>query len=99
MTKQELISFIDAFVRNSANDSFTGLRLNTILKNVVAGGIADDYASGEEFEQAIADNPDSPMLGYVEFDDVYTKDQDVVLLRIPGKGVAQVVVDFVTDER
>jgi len=54
MTKEELISFINTYVRNSAIDAFTNDRLNTILLGLAIGGVTDHFDTYAEFKTAIA---------------------------------------------
>lgn len=98
MTPEELQSFIDKYF-GSAVDAFTNARMRTVLLMLSTGSLVSTVATGEEFEQLITDNPDLPIMAYVANDTVYTKDRDVVLWRIPGRGVGQVAIDFITDER
>lgn len=99
MTREEIIAKINSKVRNSAIDAFTDLQLNTILLAITKGSVVASVEEGTEFQQMIIDNPDIPIMAYVSDDTVYTKDKDVVLWRIPGRGIGQVAIDFITDER
>lgn len=56
MTPTESKAFINQWVRNSAVDAFTNLRLNTILLQLVTGGITDTFDNLAAFRQAILDN-------------------------------------------
>lgn len=56
MTQEQLISFIDTYIRNSAYEAFTNLRLNTALRSLATGGITNTYETYAEFESAILAN-------------------------------------------
>lgn len=99
MNKEQVISSIESYVRNSAIDAFTNLRLNSIQLTLANGGVLAVFDTGEQFQQAVVDNPDTPIMGYVAQDNVYTFDEDVVLMRVPGRGVGQIAIEFLTDER
>ncbi|WP_276483550.1 hypothetical protein [Paraflavitalea pollutisoli] len=95
MTQQEAIQITQQYIRNSAVDAFTNVRLNSVLLFLLAGGgVAPEFATGEDFQTAITDNPDAPLLAYIAQDDIYAFDTDVVLMYVPGEGVGQVAVDF-----
>lgn len=98
MTPEELDQFIDRWF-GSAVDAFTNARMKTVLLMLSTGSLVSTVATGIEFQQLIMDNPDLPIMAYVANDTIYTKSQDVVLWRIPGRGVGQVAIDFITDER
>lgn len=98
MTNDEQIAFINQYF-GSAVDAFTNARMKTILLALSSGSIVASFATGAEFEQAITDSPDMALLAYVADDPVYTGGADVVLWRIPGRGVGQLAIDFITDER
>lgn len=83
----------------SATDAFTNQRMKTILLMLTTGTLVSTQETGEDFAELVADNPDLPILAYVANDTVYTNQQDVVLWRIPGRGIGQLAIDFVTDER
>lgn len=99
MTKEELIQQIEAYVRNSAVDSYTNLRLQSILLALTKGSIVSTMETSAEFDEAIADNPTTPIMAYLADDPTYTGASDVVLWRIPGRGIGQLAIDFITDER
>ena len=56
MTPTESKAFINQWIRNSAVDAFTNSRLNTILLQLVTGGITDTFDNLAAFRQAILDN-------------------------------------------
>lgn len=98
MTKEEFIAFINTWA-NTATDAFTNQRMKTMLLQLANGTIVSNLETGVEFQQAVAANPDLAIMAYVANDTVYTKQRDVVLWRIPGRGVGQIAIDFITDER
>lgn len=98
MTPEEQKQYINTWVRNSAVDAFTNLRLNTILLALLASGVPGKYATSADFDAAIAANPDATIIGFLAQDDEYTGEEDVILMRIPGRGIAQIAADFLTDE-
>lgn len=55
MTNTELDTFIDRWISNSAVGAFTNRRLNTVLKQLVTGGVTDTFDSIADFRQAITD--------------------------------------------
>jgi len=93
-TRDELIAITKTFITKSAVDAFTNNRLNTVLLGLLSAGVMPSYATAEDFDEAMAAYPDLPMMAYVENDTVYTKDTQVVLMFVPGKGVGQVAVNF-----
>lgn len=93
MTPTELNTFIDTYF-NTAVNGFNNARMITVLKALVMGGLTGDVQTGADFQQQVTDNPDTPFMAYIENDAVYTGDTEVVLLYLPGRGVAQVAVDF-----
>lgn len=56
MNNEELISFIDEYIRNSSIHAFQNLRLNTILKNLVTSGVTDSFDNLNAFKAAILAN-------------------------------------------
>jgi hypothetical protein len=98
MSPEELTAFINTYF-GSAVDAFTNARMKTVLLMLSTGSLVSTVETGVQFQQMIEDNPDLPIMAYVANDTVYTKDKDVVLWRIPGRGVGQVAIDFITDER
>ena len=96
MTKEQAIAIINTRVKNSAVDAFTNASLNSVLLYLVSGGITTAYNTVEEFQAAIAATPDTIMMAFIAQDNVYTGDEDVVLINVPGQGVGQVAVDFFT---
>ena len=56
MTNEELQIFINTWVRNSAVDAFTNLRLNTVLLQLVTGGITDTFDTYDDMKARIASN-------------------------------------------
>lgn len=97
MTPTELNAFIERYM-GSAVDAFTNARMKTVLLSLLSAGVTNAYATSEDFQAAIIANPDISIMAYIAQDNVYTGDQDVVLLHVPGRGVGQVAVDFITDE-
>lgn len=95
MNQQQAIQTTNQYIRNSAVDAFTNVRLNSILLFLLAGGaVAPEFSTGIDFQASVEGNPDAPLLAYVADDGVYTFDTDVVLLYVPGRGVGQVAVNF-----
>lgn len=92
MSKQEQIEKIERYFLNYAP-------IVQMLKDALESGYTTPLETSEQFDQQVTENPDMPVLAYVAEDDKYTGDDEVVLLRIPGRGIAQVAIDFITDER
>lgn len=82
MTREELISKITAYVRNSAIDSFTDLRLQSILLAIVGGGVSAVYETSADFDVAIAANPDEYQKAYLVKG--YEGDRDVIYEYFPA---------------
>lgn len=97
MTPTQIESFINTYM-GSAVDAFTNARMKTILLALMSASVTNAYTTAEEFQAAITANPDISIMAFVAQDDIYTGDEDVVLLHVPGRGVGQVAVDFITDE-
>lgn len=92
MSKQEQIEKIEKYFLGYAP-------LIQIFKEALESGYTTPMSDSDAFDDHVAANPDMPVIAYVERDDKYTGDVDVVLMRIPGRGVGQVAIDFITDER
>lgn len=56
MTPDELESFANTWIRNSANDAFTNLRLNTVILNLIRSGVTDTFDNYASFRTAILNN-------------------------------------------
>lgn len=86
MTQDELIVFIDKWIRNSAVDAFTNMRLNTILKQLTTGSGVVVFDSYESFETLYTTFPDQQFVAIVTLDEKYGND-GVEYKYIPGLGV------------
>lgn len=95
MTPAELQIFINRYF-NTAVNAFNNDRMITVLLALLSAGVTAAYDTAEEFQAAVAANPDISMMAFVAQDNIYTGDEDVVLINVPGQGVGQVAVDFFT---
>lgn len=98
MTKEQLITNINRYVRNSAVDSYTDLRLNSILLAIVGGGVSGYYATFEEFQAAYEASPDEALTAFVSDVSAYGFN-DVDLKYIPGVGVSVAGLQLIIDIR
>ena len=83
MNNEELISFIETYVRNSPTDSFTNLRLNAILKNLAQGSSVTVLETYTDFELLYTLAPTKQFVAIVTEDDKYGND-GVEYKFIPG---------------
>lgn len=97
MTPEQQTDFINRFM-GTAVDAFTNARMKTILLALLSAGVIKAYSSSADFDQAVADNPDTIIIGFVAQDTEYSGEDDAVLIRVPGRGIGQMAVDFLTDE-
>ena len=56
MSNAALETFIKTYVRNSAIDSFYANRMQTILLQLLMGGVTDTFDTYDQFEAAILTN-------------------------------------------
>lgn len=97
MTRAKLISMINSYVRNSAVDSYTNLRLNAILLAITGSGVSAVYDTFDEFQAAYESDTATGLKAFVA-DAAEYGFQDVILEYLPGVGVMvgglQLIIDL-----
>jgi len=86
LTKEELISKINTYVRNSAVDSYTNDRLNSILLALAGGASNEVFQTYTDFRAAYQADTTKSLKGFIISDDVYFNNE-VVYEFIPEVGV------------
>lgn len=98
MTRAEAQYILDTYIRNSAVDAFTNLRLNSVLNLLMNGSISVLYSTFTEFEAAYTASPDAQISAFVEDVGEYGF-YDVQLIYFPGVGVSVAGLQLIIDLR
>ncbi|MDF2189277.1 hypothetical protein [Paraflavitalea sp. CAU 1676] len=68
------------------------------LTALLLSGIPAELDTAEQFDARVAQFPNMTVSAFVKVDDKYKFEDDVLLMRIPGKGIIAIPYELVNDE-